>query len=101
MSNVSVGSLFEVVRTALARAEDLEGSVSLVRPRQITINGQIQRLRHRVRQGSIVGFNDLLSAHSSRMEIAVTLLAVLELIKRREVTAVQELMFGPIEIREA
>jgi chromatin segregation and condensation protein Rec8/ScpA/Scc1 (kleisin family) len=35
------------------------------------------------------------------MEIAVTLLAVLELIKRREVTAVQESLFGPIDIREA
>jgi len=101
MSGVSVKSLLQAVRGALTRAEDMEESVSLVRPRQITINGQIQRLRHRIRHGSKVRFDDLLSPQSSSLEIAVTLLAVLELIKRREVTAVQESLFGPIDIREA
>ena len=46
-------------------------------------------------------FKELLSSASSRLEVAVTLLAVLELIKRREVTAVQESMFGPIELKSS
>jgi segregation and condensation protein A len=101
LSGVSVESLLQAVSSALARAEDLEESVSLVRPRQMTISDQIKRLRERIRQDSNIRFDELLSSKTSRMEIAVTLLAVLELIKRSEVTAVQETIFGPIEIKGA
>jgi len=99
MSGLSTELLLQAVQSALARTEDLEGSVSLVRPRRITINGQIKRLRYRVRYNSKVRFDDLLSTHSSKLEIAVTLLALLELIKRREVTVVQESIFGTIHIK--
>lgn len=98
MSGLSVNSLIEAVKAALMRAENLEDSVSLVRPRRITIQDQIERLRYHVRAGSSIRFTELLSDKSSRLEIAVTLLAVLELIKRREVAASQDSMFGPIEI---
>lgn len=101
MSGVSIDSLMDAVRAALQRAENLEDSVSLVRPRRISIQDQIKRLRYHVRSGSSIRFNELLSSQSTRLEIAVTLLAVLELIKRREVTATQDAMFGPIEIKEA
>ncbi len=101
MSGVSVDSLIDAIRAALTRAENLEESVSLIRPRRITIQDQIERLRFHVRTGSSIRFNELLSSKSSRLEIAVTLLAVLELIKRREVAAIQDSMFGPIEIKGA
>lgn len=101
MSGVSVESLIDAVQAALKRAEDLEDSVSLLRPRRMTIQDQIERLRFHMRTGSGVRFNELLSSKSSRMEIAVTLLAVLELIKQREIIAIQDSMFGPIEIKGA
>jgi len=99
MSGISIDSLMDAMRAALRRAQDLEESVSLVRPRRITIQDQIERLRYHVRTGSSLQFDDLLSSRSSRLEVAVTLLAVLELIKRREVAAVQDSMFGPIQIK--
>lgn len=98
LSNVSVHSLIEAVRMALERAAMLEESVSVARPRQLTIQDQIRRLRFRVRGGASLNFNELLSSSATRSEVAVSLLAVLELIKRREVTAVQEELFGPIAI---
>lgn len=101
MSNVSLEALIEAVHDALARAANLEDSVSVARPRQLTIGDQIRRLRHRVRSGSRMSFSELLSEKATRNEIAVSLLAVLELIKRREVVAVQEEMFGPISIANA
>ena len=101
MSGISLDSLISAILAAIRRAEDLEDSVSLVRPRQISIQDQIGRLRFRIRDGSSVRFKELLSSASSRLEVAVTLLAVLELIKRREVTAVQESMFGPIELKSS
>jgi segregation and condensation protein A len=96
MSEVSTAELLEAVRAALLRAASLEESVSVARPRTITIADQIRHLRYRTRDGARVSFETLLSDKATRLEISVTLLAVLELIKRREVYAVQDEMFGPI-----
>ncbi|MBK9053150.1 MAG: segregation/condensation protein A [Chloroflexi bacterium] len=52
-----------------------------------------------ISQQSPIAFNQVLSRETSRVEISITLLAVLELMKRRELTAHQETLFGPIEIR--
>ena len=98
LSGVTVDSLLTAVREALARVETREDSVSIVQPRRITIEGQMGRLRQRVRRGETFSFRDLLSEKSSRVEISINLLAVLELIKRREVKAYQAEMFGPIQI---
>ena len=97
-SDGSLDALIVAVRAALERAANLEESVSVARPRQLTIQDQIRRLRHRVRRGSRLAFEELLSDKATRSEVAVSLLAVLELIKRREVSAVQETLFGPIVI---
>ena len=99
MSGVSVDSLLTAVREALSRVDDREESVAIVQPRRITIEGQITRLRQRAKTGLAFGFTDLLSAKTSRVEISITLLAVLELIKRQEILASQTEMFGPIELR--
>jgi segregation and condensation protein A len=101
LSGVSVEVLMSAVRAALERTTSLEESVSVARPRTMTIQGQIERLRYRVRSGTAVPFETLMSDGAGRSEIAVTLLAVLELIKRREILAAQETMFGPIVIYAA
>lgn len=98
LSGVSLDALIDAVRAVLERAANLEESVSVARPRQLTIQDQIRRLRHRVRSGSTLRFEELLSDKATRSEVAVSLLAVLELIKRRELSAVQEALFGPIII---
>lgn len=99
MSGVTVDLLLTAVRDALSRVEDREESVAIIQPRRITIEGQITRLRHRAKSGLPFGFTDLLSPETSRVEISITLLAVLELIKRREIVARQAELFGPIELQ--
>lgn len=99
MTGITVDSLLTAVHEALSRVDDLEESVAIVQPRRITIEGQINRLRQRASLGAAFGFTDLLSTETSRIEISITLLAVLELIKRREILASQSEMFGPIELR--
>ncbi|MCI0398052.1 MAG: segregation/condensation protein A [Chloroflexi bacterium] len=98
LGGVTVETLIASLRFALARAEKLEESVAVaVQHQAITIEQQMDRLRRRLKAGR-VRFEELLSEQSSRVEVAVTLLAVLELIKRREVAAYQAALFGPIEI---
>ncbi|VAW32930.1 Segregation and condensation protein A, partial [hydrothermal vent metagenome] len=99
MSGVTVGTLLTAVRNALARIEDQEKSVAIIQPNRITIEGQINRLRQRAKVGNAFNFTELLSTQTSRLEISVTLLALLELIKRHEILASQTTLFGPIELR--
>ena len=98
LSGVTPEGLTTAVLQALARLENLEESVSIAQPSQITIEGQINRLRGRLGQKRPFTFHEALSAQRTPVEIAVTLLALLELIKRQEATAVQTTLFGPIEI---
>jgi segregation and condensation protein A len=99
MSGVTVESLLAAMREALSRVDDREESVAIIQPRRITIEGQINRLRQRAKTGMSFGFTDLLSTKTNRVEISITLLAVLELIKRQEILASQTELFGPIALR--
>ena len=89
------------VRDILARAENMEESVAIIQPRRITIEDQLKRIRYQLTRHTSFLFQDVLSRHPDRVEVSVTLLAMLELIKRRELVANQTEMFGPIELRKA
>ncbi len=95
LSGVTLHSLHQALQTALARIEKSAESVSLTTRRRITIEGQIDLLRRTVRSGALP-FHELLSAEVTTVEVCITLLAVLELIKRSEIAAAQSELFGPI-----
>lgn len=98
LTGITVQTLITAVQGALARSETKTDSVAIARPRRMTIEGQIMLLRKRLKQYGRSHFHDLLPAKAERVEVAITLLAVLELIKRRELTASQPELFGPIEV---
>jgi segregation and condensation protein A len=101
MGGVTVDSLLAAVQTALERSDKLDESMAvIVQKRTMTIEGQINKLRTWVKTHANLTFRDLLSAETNRVEISITLLALLELIKRSEVDAIQPIPFGPIEIRQ-
>jgi segregation and condensation protein A len=64
--------------------------------REITIGQQITVLRAALAGGGRVLLQGILARCSSRTEAAVTFLATLELVRRREVRAEQDELFGPI-----
>ena len=99
LSGITPPLLHSLVGEALSRLADLEKSVAIVHPRRITVEGRMEYLRQVVQHTTPVWFSQVLSSETSRVEISVTLLAVLELMKRQELTAYQETLFGPIEIR--
>jgi segregation and condensation protein A len=99
LSGVTVAGLVTAVQDALARAETLEESVAIIKPRRVTIEQQMARLRARAKQPAPFRFEEMLSAKRDGVEVAITLLAVLELIKRQEITAQQSVLFGPIELQ--
>src|SRR6188768_1702871 len=66
--------------------------------REITIGQQIAVLREALARGGRIVLQAVLERCGSRTERAVTFLATLELVRRRQVTAAQEELFGPIVI---
>lgn len=98
LSGIDAETLLEAMRAVLARIETLEESLEVVRPREITIEDQMGKLRTNLRRGKTFLFREMIGNPRDRTEIAVTLLALLELIKRREAQVFQAHMFGPIEI---
>jgi segregation and condensation protein A len=87
------------VQRALAAQPEGPPVSSVVAPPKITIRDQIRLISRRLGGADRVSFHSLLADATSRMEIVVTFLAVLELIKQRRVMAIQERNFGDIEIR--
>jgi len=99
LGGVTIEDLLEAVRRALALAEPAPPVGDVVRPLVITIRGQIALIEATLAVQPSISFTELLRQASSRIEIIVTFLAVLELLKRRRIEVMQERMFGEIIIR--
>ena len=70
----------------------------MVVPFTLTIHDQIGLIRRVMAGSQGVSFKSLLLRAHHRVEIIVTLLAVLELIKRRQIEVTQDQPFGDIMI---
>ena len=100
LSGVTTLHLLEAVRRALALNPELPSVGTVVAPPKVTIRDQIRLIARTLRTGSgTASFQDMLANARTRMEIVVTFLAVLELVKRRKIEARQEQVFGQIELR--
>ncbi len=97
ISNLSIEALREAAEATLFPSELPRPEAAIQRPR-ISISHQIQLIRERLRHWTRMTFHRLLSPRPSRLEAAVTLQAVLELMKQHVVTAHQEELFGEITI---
>lgn len=103
LSALTIEGLAAAARKALLALPDSPAAPT-VRAYAITVAERIEAIRERIRsqangRGRRLAFSGLLSESRSRLEIVVTFLAVLELVKRREIAAEQEETFGEIMLR--
>jgi segregation and condensation protein A len=101
MGNVAIGDLLTYVQEALdALPAPPVGDV--VAPVTVTIDSQIARIETQLARREQVSFREFLSQATTRVEVIVTLLAVLELVKQDRARMRQDQLFGEIVIeREA
>ena len=92
-----VGVLAAALETLAAIPEPAPPPPEIV-AREITIGQQIAVLREALSRGGLVLLQTVLARCTSRTEAAVTFLATLELVRRRQVRAEQSDLFGPIVI---
>ena len=65
---------------------------------EFTVEGKIHDLLHFLLVKEKISLEELFSSAKNKLEIVVTFLAILELIKLREVATIQKDLFGPILI---
>ena len=80
------------------RDEDKPDLQTVVAAPKVTIRQKISYISQHLNRLGRSNFNRLLGSSSTRIEIVVTFLALLELIKRRIVNAQQNDIFGEIEL---
>ena len=68
---------------------------------RFSVSEKIDLILQRVGGGASLRFSDLFGAMASRVEVVVTFLALLELIRLRQVHALQRSLFEEIEIAPA
>lgn len=97
---VSLEDLLEAARQALAIKPPEPVVDEVVSPQVVTIGQQMALIRQRLTSGQNISFQQLLAQSYSRIQVIVTLLAVLELIKRCIIVVEQSQLFGDIVIRK-
>ncbi len=85
----------------LAAIPEPEPAPPEVVPREVTIAMQIAALREAMGSAGRVVLQRMLAVCRSRTEMTVTVLAMLELVRRRQATVEQTELFGPIVLRAA
>ncbi len=100
MPPMPVGLLVEALERLAAVAEPEPAPPEVV-AREITIGMQIRALRDALSASGRIVLQAVLATCRSRTEAAVTVLAALELVRRRQVTVHQDAIFGPIVIEPA
>jgi segregation and condensation protein A len=98
---VSLAELLQAARSAFAVKPPDPVVDEVVSRVIVTIGQQMAHIRQELMAHPEVSFRDLLSRRRNRVEVIVTLLAVLELIKRRVIMARQTDRFGEIIINQS
>ena len=99
-SGLSVFDLINAVNAILKRVAQQPEQRDIFEDKW-TVSDKIESLVKLIAERPRMKFSELFAAASSRTEVIVTFLAVLELIRLRQLTAVQEEPFGEIEITRA
>ncbi len=100
LGEVGIFQLINAFQTVIKRIEARE-DLREIFGEHFTVSDKIDTILQRVSNGGSVRFSELFAAMASRVEIVVTFLALLELIRLKQIRAVQPTPFEEIEIHAA
>jgi segregation and condensation protein A len=98
MDDVDLDDLMAAARHAMKLIEDRESVDTVVKPPKVTISEKITLITHTLRNDGSASFMTLLGKDYSKVDVVVTFLALLELVKRFHIRAVQDDLFSDIRI---
>ncbi len=95
LKGIDIHDLVAIATYLFTRTDDRQELHTVVTPSPVSIRQKIRLIGDFLRQGS-TSFITLITGARSRIEIVVTFLAMLELVKRHKINANQETNFGEI-----
>ncbi len=98
LSDLTLEALLSAAQSAFAREKQKVPLASVIAAPRITIREKIDLISATLKKMDRTSFNGLMTKGASRLEIVVTFLALLELVKRYRVLALQEGLFSDIQI---
>jgi segregation and condensation protein A len=98
LTGISIDDLLTAVRAALEVEKPTPSVGTVVAPFTLTIKDQMGLIERTLKKRSQISFKRMLANAQDRLEIIVTFLAVLELLRRRKIQVLQEQTFGDIVI---
>ena len=99
LSNLTLEKLVAAATEAFAKERNKQPLGVLIAAPRVTIREKIDMIAKMMKEVERVSFSTLLNPGASRLEIVVTFLAMLELVKRYRIHAQQEDLFSDIEIQ--
>ena len=100
LSNITLADLLAAAEGIFAEEAEKQALGTVIAAPRITIREKITLIAERLGHSSNVPFNSILGQKPSRLEVVVTFLALLELIKQYRVAAKQAALFSDIEIEK-
>jgi segregation and condensation protein A len=100
LGEVGIFQLINAFQTVLKRIEARQ-DVQEIFGERFSVSEKIDAILQRIATGAPLRFSDLFGSVVSRLEVVVTFLALLELIRLKQVRAVQKNVFDEIEIAAA
>lgn len=98
LSNLTLEMLVAAAESAFAKGKNKRPLDSVIAAPKITIREKIDLIASRLKADRHASFRNLMGDKPTRLEVVVTFLALLELIKRYRVQARQQELFSDIEI---
>lgn len=96
LEGISLGDLIAALRQLAAIEQDVQPTGTLLTPRKVTVREKIDWIEQLMARGQPIPFVQVVGARGSRVDIVVSLWAVLELIKRGRLRVHQSELFGEI-----
>lgn len=101
LSNLTLEKFLAAAEAAFAKEAEKKPLSSVITAPKVTIREKIDYITGALKSIQRMTFSGLITDKASRVEIVVTFLALLELVKRYRVTAKQETLFGDIEFERS
>ena len=99
LSNITLADLLDAAEKMFTQEKERQSLGTVISAPKITIREKIELIATRLRVERGATFRTLLGEKPTRLEIVVTFLALLELVKRYRVQAQQESLFSDIAIQ--
>jgi len=98
LSNITIADLIEAAQEVFAKEVEKQALGTVISAPKVTIREKIELISKKLGTAEHSHFKELLGENPTRIEVVVTFLALLELVKRYRVSAKQESLFADIEI---